>query len=54
MECRSQLGKVKQQRRVFNAFFEVGVGGTFLEIEGQKEAHSTRIAPSSACFTRSW
>jgi hypothetical protein len=35
--------KIKQPRRGFTAFFEVGVAELFLEIESEREAHSTRI-----------
>jgi hypothetical protein len=57
--------KIKQPRRGFTAFFEVGVAELFLEIESEREAHSTRIPrhshvvvviPMAAkdCFARGW
>src|SRR5262249_44443560 len=40
---RTLLVKIKQQRRGFTGVFEVGGRRHFLEIEDEKEAHSTRI-----------
>src|SRR5262249_28355501 len=48
---RTLLAKVKPTTRRFRLIFEVGLGGTFLEIQVKQEAHSTRFpAPSSALY----
>ena len=46
---RTLLAKVKQQRRAFTGFFEVGVGRPFLEIEaGKGDPFDAHPAPSCA------
>jgi hypothetical protein len=36
----------------FSGFFEVGMGGLFLEIESEKEAHSTQRHAPVVCVSR--
>jgi hypothetical protein len=50
--CRcSLLAKIKQQRALSGWFLKSGWGQSFLEIEGEKEAHSTRIPRRRLRFT---
>jgi hypothetical protein len=52
---RSLFAKVKQQRRLSGRFFEVRVGGTFLEIAIEKgDPFATLSRAASARFKWSW